>query len=71
MIPNRGYVLSLSEKDREQLYEHLRDSEIIARRDLPPKEKKVEFKDRQLEMALDYLRGQIRTAAKATAKRAG
>jgi C-terminal peptidase prc len=71
VIPNRGYVLNLSEKDREQLFEHLNNSQIIPRRDLPPKEKKVEFKDRQLEMALDYLRSQIRTAAKATAKRAG
>jgi C-terminal peptidase prc len=71
VIPNRGYVLGLSEKEREQLQEHLHDSEIIARRDLPPKEKKVEFKDRQLEMALGYLRGQIRTAAKATPRRAG
>src|SRR5207302_493077 len=62
VIPNRGYVINLSEKEREQLYEHLHDSEIIPRRDLPAKEKKAEFKDRQLEMALEYLRGQIRTA---------
>jgi C-terminal peptidase prc len=71
VLPNRGYVLNLSEKEREQLYEHQHDTEIIPRRDLPPKEKKVEFKDRQLEMAVEFLRGQIKTAAKATAKRAG
>ena len=36
-----------------------------------PKESKGEFKDRQLEMALEYLRGQIRTAAKVDLKKAG
>ena len=69
VTPNKGFTLSLSEKERDQLYEHQRDSEIIPRRDLPPKEKKTEFKDRQLEMALDYLRGQIKTASKAMTRR--
>jgi C-terminal peptidase prc len=71
VLPNPGFEVKLSEKEREQLYEHQHDSEIIPRRDLPAKAKKTEFKDRQLEMAVEYLRGQIRTAAKATAKRAG
>jgi C-terminal peptidase prc len=70
--PTKGYLLNLTEHDREQLYEHLRDAEIIPRRDAPPpKVKKPDFKDRQLEMAIDYLREQIRTADKVTSKRAG
>ena len=35
---------------------------MIPRHDLPPKETKKEFKDRQLEMALQYLRGQIKVS---------
>ena len=60
--PNPGFALKLSERERDQLFEHQRDSEIILRRDLPTKEKKTEFKDRQLEMALKYLRSQIKLA---------
>ena len=33
---------------------------VIPRRDIPAKEVKKEFKDRQLEMSLEYLRGQIK-----------
>lgn len=64
VTPNPGFTLKLSDRERDELYEHQHDSEIIARRDVPPKEKKTEFKDRQLEMALDYLHRQIRVAAK-------
>jgi carboxyl-terminal processing protease len=70
--PNKGYTIHLSEKEREQLWEHQHDSEIIPRRDLPePKEKKAEFKDKQLESALEYLKGQIRTAANTGGRKAG
>jgi C-terminal peptidase prc len=71
VTPNKGYLLKLSAAERDQLFVHQRDSEIIPNRDLPPKEKKAEFKDKQLQMALDYLRGQIRMAGKPVAKRAG
>jgi len=71
VMPNPGFTLNLSDKDRDQLYEYQHDSEIIPRRDIKPKEKKTDFKDKQLEMALEYLRSQIRTTAKAPAKRAG
>ena len=63
--PNRGFILKLSERERDQLYEHQHDAEVIAHEEGSAKEKKTEFKDRQLEMALEYLRGQIKTAAKA------
>jgi carboxyl-terminal processing protease len=62
--PNKGFSLKLSERERDELYEHQHDSEIIPRRDLPTKESKTEFKDLQLDMALKYLRGQIKVAAK-------
>jgi len=66
--PNKGFSLNLTEKERDQLYEYQRDTEIIQRRDVSSKEKKTDFKDRQLEMALQYLRGQIKTASNLTSK---
>src|SRR5262245_10536908 len=52
--PDKDYALELSRKEREDLAEHLRNTEIIPRRDRPAKEK-TEFKDRQLDMALKHL----------------
>lgn len=72
IIPDKGYLMKLTPKERDELADQQRDTEIIARRDLPTKETKTsEFKDRQLEKALDYLRGQIKTASKAPTKKAG
>jgi hypothetical protein len=55
------------------LEDNLRENEIIHRPGYTPANGKGEFKDRQLDMAVDYLRGQIRTAAKAipSAKKSG
>ncbi len=72
--PDSGYVIKLDPKERFDLDVHLRDREIIPRRDAPPKDPKdvkPEFKDRQLDAALDYLKAQIKTAGQAAAKRAG
>jgi len=71
--PDKGFVLKLPTGEREELFEHLHDSEIIPRKDVSPKEPKKEFKDRQLEMALDYLRNQIKVGktGSAVAKKAG
>jgi C-terminal peptidase prc len=69
--PDPGYSISLSVKERGDLYEHLHNQEVIPRRDAPSKDAKSEFKDRQLESALDYLKNQIKTAAKAAPKKAG
>jgi carboxyl-terminal processing protease len=69
--PNKGFLLKLSDRERDLLYDSQHDTEIIPRRDLPPKEKKTEFKDKQLDMALEYLRSQIKTAAKATPEKGG
>lgn len=63
--------IKLSRKERDDLAEAQHESEII-RRQAPAKTEpaKPPFKDRQLESALDYLRGQIKTAARAPGKKA-
>jgi C-terminal peptidase prc len=73
VLPDKGFVVKLTRTERDQLAEAQRDAEIIQRRDAPPKEKdpKPEFKDRQLDTALDYLRGQIKTASKSQPKKSG
>jgi carboxyl-terminal processing protease len=61
--PDKGYELKLDTTEENELFERLYNWQVIPRRDLPPTkeaEKRKEFKDRQLEMALDYLRGQIK-----------
>jgi carboxyl-terminal processing protease len=70
--PNPGYDLKLGVKEQNDLQDYQRDNEIIHRPDHEP-ETKAEFKDRQLEMALEYLRTQIRTASQngTRAKKAG
>ena len=50
--------------------EHLRDVEIIPNREVGGPVKQP-YKDQQLEEALDYLRGQIKMAARVPAKKAG
>jgi hypothetical protein len=68
--PDNGYLVELSRKDRDDLAEHQRNAEIIQRPDRPSKEK-ADFKDVQLDKALEYLRGQIKTAAKSSPKKEG
>ncbi len=53
------------------MQEHLRDQEIIHPPGYVPSASKADFRDRQLELALEYLRGQIRTAAKGSKKAGG
>jgi carboxyl-terminal processing protease len=76
VTPDTGYDVELSPKELSDLQDHLREAEII--RDPAAKKAsttsdsiKVEFHDRQLDSALQYLRAQIRTAAQGTAKKAG
>jgi len=71
VTPDKGYVLKLSRKERDDLEHYQREQEIIHRHDSDTKENEPEFKDRQLEMALGYLRGQIKTASAGPAKKAG
>src|SRR5262249_721759 len=71
--PDKGYAVKLENRERDQLQKAHRDAEIIPRRDLPPKETeaKSDFRDRQLDSALEYLRGQIKTASRTANKKAG
>jgi C-terminal peptidase prc len=63
-------VIKLSPKERRDLAEHQRNLETIER---PDRRGKVSnnYKDRQLEAALEYLRGQIKMASRGTARKAG
>jgi carboxyl-terminal processing protease len=58
--PDKSYELKLDRAEKDELFERIYNWSVIPRRDIPPKEVKKEFKDRQLEMALEYLRGQIK-----------
>jgi carboxyl-terminal processing protease len=70
VVPDR--VLPLTRTEREDLYEHQRNQEIIHPSGKPSiRPAKTEFKDKQLEAALEYLRGQIKLAQRgASAKKA-
>jgi C-terminal peptidase prc len=53
VTPDKGHVVKLTRKERDDLQEHLLKSERITGDKKAPK---TEFKDRQLEAALEYLR---------------
>jgi carboxyl-terminal processing protease len=65
VTPDKSYILNLPTKEIYELRDRQRDVEIIRRSDRPAANAaaKTAFRDRQLQMALDYLRGRIRTAA--------
>lgn len=71
VTPNEGYTLKLGIKELSDLQEVQREREIIHRPGYQPSEARGEFRDRQLEMALDYLRAQIKTAKAGGGKKAG
>ena len=58
--PDKGFALKLDRAEKDELFNRIYNWGVIPRRDLPAKEAKKPFKDRQLEMALGYLRGQIK-----------
>lgn len=60
--PNKGFLVELTRKERDDLAEHQRNSEIIQRKDKPMKES--DFKDRQLDTALKYLQETITGATR-------
>jgi carboxyl-terminal processing protease len=72
VTPNKGYALKITGSERRDLITAFDKSQIIPRRDLPPKPAtdkdqaatKPGFQDRQLGMALDYLKTQISKTAK-------
>jgi C-terminal peptidase prc len=56
VTPDKGHVVKLTRKERDDLQEHLLKTERITRREKKDPAPKTEFKDRQLESALEYLR---------------
>jgi len=60
--PDAGFEVKLSREEQEALLDHQMDLDVIPRRDRTEKNPKPEFKDRQLDKALEYLRDQIKTA---------
>jgi C-terminal peptidase prc len=71
VAPDKGFLVEMTRKERDDLGEYQRNLEIIPRKDKPTKDPKADFKDRQLEKALDYLRDQIKTASRVPVKKAG
>ncbi len=64
-------VVPLTEKERTELFDHLRNNEVIPRRDIKPKTTDWDFKDVELEKAVEYLGDQIKTASANPIKKAG
>src|SRR5262249_35204187 len=56
-------VVKLSEKDRGDLFDHVRNNEIIPRKGKPVKDDKADVKDVQLDAAAEYLAEQIKMAS--------
>ena len=71
MTPNPGFLLKLGTKELDDLQNHLRDSEIIRGPNGKPDPSRVDFRDRQLDMAVEYPANQIRIANKANLRKAG
>jgi carboxyl-terminal processing protease len=70
--PDKGYDLTLTRDELNDLQDQQRDREIIARPGGKTATVNTSFRDRQLDMALNYLRTQIKLANnKGTAKKAG
>ncbi len=67
VTPNK--VIKLTPKEHVDLEEHLHSAEVIRPKMKPGEAKK--FEDKQLDEALQYLRGQISTASRNGAKKAG
>jgi carboxyl-terminal processing protease len=60
VVPDAKLVVALSRKDREELRERLRNSEILPRIDRPVPDPYADFRDVQLDTALAALRERVR-----------
>ncbi|HEV3144397.1 MAG TPA: S41 family peptidase [Gemmataceae bacterium] len=60
VLPDEGFRIKLSRAENDEIFEYMRNQEIIPRRDLPAKESKPAVKDPQLDKALSYLREQAK-----------
>jgi C-terminal peptidase prc len=66
--PDKGYEVKLSREEKQELADFFRDREIIKAK--PDAEKKT-IKDKQLDKALEYVRGQMKASADKPLKKAG
>lgn len=72
VTPDNGFIMDLPTKELNDLQEAQRETEIIKRPDKRGKDSKMDFRDRQLDTALNYLRLRIKSAAQAsTTQKAG
>ena len=71
VLPNKGYLVKQTPQQRADLEEYLDRQTLIVRHDLPAKNPKPEFKDHQLDKAVEYVREQIKLTSKLPAKKAG
>ncbi|MGL4420425.1 MAG: S41 family peptidase, partial [Gemmataceae bacterium] len=58
--PDKDFEVTLTREEKQDLADHLRDKELISRKDLPSKTDKKPFQDKQLEKALSYVRDEIK-----------
>jgi carboxyl-terminal processing protease len=65
VVPDKGFEIKLSAKETDDLEESMKEAEIIHAKDAPVKKTNPDFKDRQLDKALDYLKQQVKLAEKA------
>jgi carboxyl-terminal processing protease len=64
VTPNKGFAINLTTKELNDLSDHQRETEIIRGSPSLSDTTGGDFHDRQLDMAVEYLRGQIKTAAR-------
>jgi C-terminal peptidase prc len=70
VVPDK--IIKLTTREDRDLREHLRKQEVIERPDRRGQDKTAkEFKDRQLDAALEYLRGQIKLSRRAASRNQG
>jgi len=63
--------IKLSRKDRDDLIDYQRDIEVIQRKDKPTQPTVKDFKDRQLDEAIKYIKSLLTTVSGESTKKAG
>jgi carboxyl-terminal processing protease len=67
--PDPGFNIKLTPEEQNELADRLQEREIIPNRALTPKKEVKPFTDKQLDVALDYLRKQIKLTGSASNKK--
>jgi C-terminal peptidase prc len=69
VTPDKDFIIKLTRNEEEQLFDKLHNWGNIPNREAKPKEPPKDFRDRQLDAALDYLRGQIKVSSNTPSKK--